>query len=154
VLKDGFLLQCASPRELFTRPANVFVAGFIGSPAMNLAGGTVSGDAVHLAGLDLPLRPDQRDATTSASVTIGVRPEGFDVVGPGEPGIEAVIDVVEELGSDTYLYADAGLNGEPVRLTVRREGLSSHTSGEKVTLRPLPGALHLFDTATGARLPD
>ncbi len=154
VLKDGFLQQCASPRELFTHPANLFVAGFIGSPAMNLAAGTVDGEVAHLGGLTVPLRLDQRNALTSDSVTIGVRPEGFDVVDAAEDGLQATIDVVEELGSDTYLYADAHVADAPVRITVRREGLSSHATGEVVTLQPRPGTVHLFDTASGLRLPD
>ena len=76
VLKDGVLQQCASPRDLFKRPVNVFVAGFIGSPAMNLFDGQLDGDHVRFGALDVPVRPDQRAAATSPSVTIGVRPGG------------------------------------------------------------------------------
>ena len=103
VLRDGVLQQCASPRDLFKRPVNVFVAGFIGSPAMNLFDGQLDGDQVRFGALDVPVRPDQRAAATSPSVTIGVRPEGMALV--ADDGLAATVDVVEELGSESFLYS-------------------------------------------------
>jgi multiple sugar transport system ATP-binding protein len=102
VLKDGVLQQCATPRELFTRPVNAFVAGFIGSPAMNLLQGTVDGDDAVFGTLRLPLSPGQREATTTSGITIGVRPEGFTVSSSG--GLDVYVEVVEELGSESFLY--------------------------------------------------
>jgi multiple sugar transport system ATP-binding protein len=153
VLKDGLLQQCAAPRELFTRPVNVFVAGFIGSPAMNLMTGWVDADGAHLGGFSLPLTPAQRSALTSDTVVVGLRPEGVAVAPEGSPGIEAVIDTVEELGSDAYLYCTASL-AQPQQVVVREEGLSHWTAGTRVRLTPAPGATHVFDGSTGARLPD
>ncbi len=156
VLKDGLLQQCATPRELFTKPANVFVAGFIGSPAMNVVHCTVTADGAEFASLQIPLTPSQRSALTSDQITVGMRPEGLHLLGPdgtdGE-GMHATIITVEELGSDSYLYCAP--EGHPdVSVVSRAEGLSTARPGDAVQLRPDVGALHLFDTATGARLPD
>ena len=151
VLKDGVLLQCASPRQLFTRPVNLFVAGFIGSPAMNLLDATVSDGAARSGSLTVELTPDQSSGLTSAAVTIGVRPESW-IVGR-EGGLDATVDLIEELGSESYLYCTAqGMDHKEV--VVRTEGLSSSQRGDKVSLVPKPEAVHLFDTATGLRLAD
>ena len=151
VLKDGVLLQCASPRQLFTRPVNLFVAGFIGSPAMNLLDATVSDGVANVGSLTVELTPDQSSGLTSAAASIGVRPESW-VVG-SEGGLDATVDVVEELGSESYLYCTAqGMDHEEV--VVRTEGLSSSQPGDKVSLVPKPEAVHMFDTATGLRLAD
>ena len=152
VLKDGVLQQCASPRELFTRPANYFVAGFIGSPAMNTLTCTVGPDGAEYASLTIPLTPAQRAALTSGTVSVGVRPEALHI-SPDGRGMHATIDTVEELGSDSYLYCTPhGHDGTPV--VSRAEGLSDARPGDTVVLQPDPGSLHLFDTLTGARLPD
>jgi multiple sugar transport system ATP-binding protein len=153
VLKDGLLQQCASPRELFTSPANVFVAGFIGSPAMNLMAAVRVGDVARVGGLDLPLSPAQQAALTSERLTIGVRPESLAIVDDSAPGITALVDVVEELGSDSFLYCTAELD-EHNAIVVRQEGLSDHQAGTTVRLAPVPGSVHLFDTDSGLRLPD
>jgi multiple sugar transport system ATP-binding protein len=149
VLKDGILQQCASPRELFTRPANLFVAGFIGSPAMNLLHATVSDGVARAGSLAVELAPEQTSALTSSSITVGVRPENW-VVGT-DGGLDATVDLVEELGSESFLYCTAqGMDHQEV--VVRTEGLSSSQRGDRVSLVPQRQALHLFDTASGARL--
>jgi len=152
VLKDGLLQQCATPRELFTRPANLFVAGFIGSPAMNEMQCTVTADGAEFAGLQIPLSPEQRAALTSDQLTVGVRPESLHLSHDGT-GIHATISTVEELGSDSFLYCTPEGRTE-ANMVSRAEGLSTARPGDTVQLRPDPGALHLFDTATGLRLPD
>src|SRR6185436_13948207 len=81
VLDRGVLQQCASPRNLFTDPVNLFVAGFIGSPQMNLLAATVEDDGARYGSLAVPLTPGQRAALTSGAVTIGVRPEDWRVEG-------------------------------------------------------------------------
>lgn len=158
VLKDGLLQQCATPRELFTNPANAFVAGFIGSPAMNLLPGTATGDRATFGEMFTPLTVDQQAGLTSPSITIGVRPEGFTVVAgenfvdDGRPCLTAVVEVVEELGAESYLYCSA--DGHPTPVVARMEGLSSVSRGDHVSLIATAEALHLFDTATGVRLTD
>ncbi len=110
VLKDGFLQQCDTPRALFERPVNVFVAGFMGSPAMNLIDLPVGADGLALSQTLIPLSAAQRAALTGDVVTIGVRPEGWDLVGAGQ-GLAATVEVVEELGSDSYAYVTPQLEG-------------------------------------------
>ncbi|MBB5850988.1 ABC transporter ATP-binding protein [Amycolatopsis umgeniensis] len=147
VLKDGILQQCDTPVGLFARPVNVFVAGFIGSPAMNLLETTVDADGAVAGGTRLPLTPAQRSALTGPGIVVGVRPEGWTI---GDGGFEAIVEVVEELGSDQYLYCR---DGDRV-LTVRTPGMAPWKRGESISLAPQPGSVHLFDAATGDRLPD
>ncbi len=149
VLKDGILQQCATPRELFTMPVNQFVAGFIGSPAMNLLPGTTTEDGATHGTLNIGLTPDQRGDLTTGAITIGVRPGDFEVKSEG--GLDAVIDVVEELGSEAFLYCTA--DGTANHIVARVEGLSPAARGEHVSLVPKPFTLHLFDAETGHRLP-
>ena len=154
VLRDGVLQQCAPPRELFARPANAFVAGFIGSPAMNLLPAELDGESARVGTLQVPLTPTQRAAVTSPELLVGVRPEALDLVGADVPDaatLAATVDVVEELGSESYLYCSVPGRSEP--LVVRVEGLSPVSRGATVRLAPRPGGVHLFDAATGARLP-
>ena len=166
VLKDGLLQQCDTPIGLFGKPKNLFVAGFIGSPAMNLIPATVEGESAVIGGQPIELTPAQRSALTTPNVVIGVRPEGWILKSAGE-GIGAMVEVVEELGSDQFLYcstsaqlatADATEMADdaeaPHTVTVRAPGMSAFQRGEKVGLVPQPGAVHLFDAETGARLPD
>jgi multiple sugar transport system ATP-binding protein len=153
VLKDGIMQQCASPRELFSHPQNAFVAGFIGSPAMNLLNATVDSEGGKVGSYTVALSPDQRNALSSDRLLVGIRPEGLDVASDGTPGLDATVSVVEELGSDSYLYCDSGVGGAD-QLVARQEGLSNSMRGDKVRLVPRAGMLHLFDEATGVRLPD
>jgi multiple sugar transport system ATP-binding protein len=149
VLRDGLLQQCASPRELFTRPVNVFVAGFIGSPAMNLLPAVLAGEAAEAGSLRVPLTPTQRAELSSERVVVGVRPEGFTIAASG--GLDATVDLVEELGSECYLYCTAsGVADRSV--VVRTEGLTSSRAGDTISLVPRAGTVHLFDAASGSRL--
>jgi multiple sugar transport system ATP-binding protein len=154
VLDQGVLQQVASPKELFTSPVNIFFAGFIGSPSMNLLPAKVGDDGATHGSLTVPLSPTQRAALTSDDVTIGVRPEAW-LVRP-EGGLDVVVAVVEELGSESFLYCtDPAADGAVVTTPVvaRAEGLSSSSPGDRVSLVPVPERLHLFDSASGARLP-
>ena len=148
VLRDGVLQQCATPRELFTKPANTFVAGFIGSPAMNMLQCTATADGLRYANLVLPLAAIQRSGLTSDQVTIGVRPEALRI---GAEGIEATIVAVEELGSDSFVYCTP-LGHDDVSLVSRTDGLNTSQPGTIVHLMPDTSTMHVFDTASGARL--
>jgi multiple sugar transport system ATP-binding protein len=148
VLKDGLLQQCATPKDLFTRPANTFVAGFIGSPAMNMLQCTATEDGLAYANLRLALTPAQRAALTTDQVTIGVRPEALRI---GAEGLEATILTVEELGSDSFVYCTP--KDQPdISLVARTDGLNTSQPGSTVYLMPTVAAMHVFDTASGARL--
>ncbi len=102
VLDHGVLQQCATPKELFTSPVNLFVGGFIGSPAMNLLAAKVGDDGATHGTLTVALSPTQRAALTSDDVTIGVRPEDWRLAADG--GLDVTVEVVEELGSESFLY--------------------------------------------------
>ncbi len=154
VLKDGLLQQYASPSEMYHHPANVFVAGFIGSPSMNLLDFDVVGDGeIAYGNFGIQLGPAQRAALTGSKVVVGSRPEGYRVLDHGDPGVHAIIDVVEDLGNDVYIYLSTE-EAEPRSITVRRPGGSVHHVGEGITLRPSRSTMHVFDQATGLRLPD
>ena len=154
VLDQGVLQQCATPKDLFTNPVNVFVAGFIGSPAMNLLAATVGDDGATHGTLTVPLTPEQRGRLTSGAVTIGIRPESWTLTGTGgERGLDVEVLVVEELGSESFLYCTDPADGAAgAQVVARAEGLSSNEPGDRVSLVPRPDRVHLFDTATGARL--
>jgi multiple sugar transport system ATP-binding protein len=150
VMHQGVLQQCATPRELFTDPVNAFVAGFIGSPAMNLLSArTTEAGATH-GSLTVPLTPAQRAALSSPAVTIGVRPNDLDIADLTNDGLAASVEFVEELGSEAFLYCVADGSNEPV--VARTDGLSSLRPGDRVDLVPRPAGVYLFDTATGLRL--
>jgi multiple sugar transport system ATP-binding protein len=154
VLEHGVLQQVATPKDLFTTPVNIFVGGFIGSPSMNLLPAKAGDEGATHGTLTVPLTPDQRNALTSDAVTIGVRPESWTIQTDG--GLDVIVAVVEELGSESFLYCtDPAANGAAVGTPVvaRAEGLSSSSPGDQVSLVPVPERLHLFDSATGARLP-
>ncbi len=148
VLKDGILQQCATPRELFTRPANTFVAGFIGSPAMNMLQCTATEGGLAFGNLQLPISQTQRAALTSERVTIGVRPEALHI---GDQGVAATIVAVEELGSDSFVYCTMN-DHDDVSLVSRTAGLNTSRAGSIVHLMPDTASMHVFDTASGARL--
>ncbi|TCO60909.1 ABC transporter ATP-binding protein [Actinocrispum wychmicini] len=164
VLRDGLLQQCDTPVGLFAKPRNVFVAGFIGSPAMNLIPVRVQDTGVPLGGATIPLTPAQRSALTGPTVVVGIRPEGWDLV-DGADGLTVTVEAVEELGSDQYLYGSSEAKlvavGEsadhqeaPHPIVIRTPGMADHQRGQQLGVRPRPGAVHLFDKETGDRLPD
>jgi multiple sugar transport system ATP-binding protein len=148
VLKDGVLQQVGTPRDLYERPTNVFVAGFIGSPSMNILpsefvdGGVRFGTAVVPAGHRAP----------GAAVRVGVRPEDLMLVAPDAEGLVVEVDFAEELGADAYLYAHTEQAGQRVDVVVRVDGRSHPVPCEVVTLALKADHVHLFDPGTGARL--
>ncbi|MCL2594635.1 MAG: sn-glycerol-3-phosphate ABC transporter ATP-binding protein UgpC [Promicromonosporaceae bacterium] len=165
VLKDGLLQQVGTPREMYDNPQNVFVAGFIGSPAMNL--GTFDVDratgAAVVGSAALPLERTILDGITEADngqVTVGFRPESLDIVAAGTPGsLQVDTLLVEELGSDAYLYgtlvgdaAGAITAGETDQIIVRIDPRNVPLKGDVVNVAIKPGHTHLFSAATGLRL--
>ncbi|MEV1293467.1 sn-glycerol-3-phosphate ABC transporter ATP-binding protein UgpC [Pseudonocardia sp. NPDC049635] len=146
VLDRGVLQQCAAPRELYDRPANAFVAGFVGSPAMNLVTAPVDGDAVSLGGVRIPLPR----SVPGPTVTVGVRPEHLAPTSSGEDGLAVTVGVVEELGADAYVYGT--LTGSDTPLVVRVDPRTPPAPGETLHLVPDPARTHLFDGATGDRI--
>jgi multiple sugar transport system ATP-binding protein len=146
VMRDGIVEQQGAPLDLYDRPANTFVAGFIGSPAMNMVPGTVrAGREVEFAGgVRLPV-PDDARAADGQPVLFGIRPEHC---APSDGGLPAEVVVVEPTGADTQLYCRFG--GQEFTAVVRDR--THVTAGERVLLRPDLKRSHLFDASTGRRL--
>jgi multiple sugar transport system ATP-binding protein len=148
VLRDGRLQQCDTPRRLYEHPANVFVAGFIGSPAMNLCTLAVVAGRAALGGRELAL---PASANGAHEVVVGLRPESLELADDGLPGR---VEVVEELGADAYAFCVAQLPSGEVRLVARADARHPPASGDRVALRPRLDEAHLFDPVSGARLGD
>jgi multiple sugar transport system ATP-binding protein len=149
VLNNGRLQQCGPPRELYERPVNTFVAGFIGSPAMNLCTVEVGRNGTaSFAGVELSL-PHSATANGRTSLVLGMRPESLDVA---DDGIPARVDVVEDVGADVFVFCSTEHGGESTRLVARTEVRGAPKQGDRVSLRPRTEDTHLFDPATGERL--
>lgn len=162
IMRDGVVEQMGAPLDLYDRPASLFVAGFIGSPAMNLLSGRIgNGEFVSAGGLCLPLR-GAGSATASpgipaaggdarscpapgASVVYGIRPEDLQLC---DDGIPFEVAVIEPTGAETQIVARH--HGEEVTFTVRERALPQR--GDVVRLRVDAARSHLFDAASGRAL--
>ena len=153
VLKDGFLQQCATPQELYDRPVNVFVAGFIGSPAMNLVEVRIDGEGVIVEGEHNKLSDDiLKDAREQGlnSLILGFRPEDTTV---GGEGFAMQVNIVESLGADGYVYGNVvDASGNAHQITIRTNGRNIPRRGETIRLRVSSEHTHAFNSATGLRL--
>ncbi len=180
VMRTGVLQQVGTPAELYNGPKNIFVAGFIGSPAMNFLPGQIEGDRVQLPIGDLPIPADARGAAGAGArdVIVGIRPESFEdasLVGDArDRGVpfKAKVDLVESMGSEQYAHFDTegGIESEELAELAADSGLAeTPTSGEHTVVARLDAAsqirrgeeaelwvdatkLHLFDPASGERL--
>jgi multiple sugar transport system ATP-binding protein len=148
VLKDGILQQVATPRELYERPGNVFVAGFIGSPAMNLIQLPKTATGVSFGDTEIKVEKSVLAKTKEKKITVGLRPE--DVV-VAKTGLALKVDIVEELGADAFIYGSVTLGGAKADVTVRVEANSSVKPGSTIHIAP-KGDAHLFDIESGERL--
>jgi multiple sugar transport system ATP-binding protein len=155
VMHDGVVEQIGEPLELYDRPRNLFVAQFIGSPAMNVIHGKLrwagadtvveTQDGIRWPVLREPAAGDGLD------VSYGVRPEHLEVVEPGTAGsVPAEVVVVEPTGAETELLVRSGTSD----ITVISHGRSNIGPGDQITLRVTPGSVHLFDQKSGARIAD
>jgi len=153
VLNEGKLQQCGSPRDLYDRPTNTFVAGFIGSPTMNLCpvqletNGAIALGATKVA-IDDALAGVAR-SNGRGDLVLGLRPESLEV---GQDGLPARVEVVEELGADAYVFCVADVGGEELKLVARTQARDVPQRGDRVALSPRPNEAHLFDSDTGERL--
>jgi len=154
VLKDGLLQQVDTPLNLYDNPRNAFVAGFIGSPAMNLFPVETTSDGVTVGTEPVPVERSVMQRLGGAkTATIGVRPESFKVVGESDQGLAVDVDVVEELGADAFLYATmTSEHAEPVTLVARHDARKQLRPGQSVRLAVKPEDIHLFDTESGERV--
>ncbi len=153
VLKDGLLMQVDSPQNLYDRPTNVFVAGFIGSPAMNLIETQISGDGVSIAGVNVDLPASSLSAARAkgdSSVTVGFRPEDLYLASESE-AFPLQVTQVEGLGADAYVHGDAHVGGETVDITVRTDGRNPPKLGDKIHVAATGKHIHVFGS-DGERL--
>jgi len=150
VLHEGHLMQCATPRELYDKPMNMFVAGFIGSPAMNLCTVPLKEGCALLDPVRVPLDPAAAAAANGlAEVIVGIRPESLE---PAADGLAARVDLVEELGSDAYAVCLADLPRGPTKLIVRVDPWRAPDRGDRLSLVPRNGETHVFHPQSGQRL--
>ena len=173
VLKKGILQQCASPRELYDQPVNLFVAGFIGSPPMNFLPARVEGTTLKLPFVDVPMTPDLAAKVKGLDIVIcGVRPEHLKDASLGDARIEggasfsAPVDVTEWLGNEQYAYIpfeadpsvkakldelDRELDGEGMRtqMVVNLDARSRIREGDDAQLTFDPALMHVFDPNSG-----
>jgi ABC-type sugar transport system ATPase subunit len=147
ILDQGVLQQVAPPAPLYARPANVFVAGFIGNPPMNVFPATLGADAVLRVGNQTVRLDAARAALAGRVATAGVRPEA---VGLGDDGLDATVTHVEYLGHESLVYAALAGN-EAIRLVARRPGMEPLATGARVRLAFAARQVHLF-AADGASL--
>jgi multiple sugar transport system ATP-binding protein len=140
-------MQVGTPRTLYDRPDNVFVAGFIGSPAMNLLDLTVTDGGVQLGDMVWPVERTVL-SSTSGKVTVGMRPEDLQL---SEHGLAVEVDVVEELGADAYIYGHT-LGDDRLDIIARTDGRRPPEKGATVHFAPKADHVHLFDAGNGARL--
>lgn len=155
VLKDGKLQQCDTPRNLYDRPANLFVAGFIGSPAMNLRTSQLVVGGAQLGNIVLPLKREVVDvahATGLSSIVLGLRPESL-VVAPSGSGLKLEVKLVEELGADAYVYGLLpGDQPDERHFIVRVDGRVPPRIGDVLVLDVQGAEEHAFCPDSGERL--
>jgi multiple sugar transport system ATP-binding protein len=177
VMRDGFLQQVDVPQRLYEDPANVFVAAFIGSPSMNLLPATIAGDTASVGSWTIPLDRDRRPADVrDGQVTAGLRPEAFEDAAFADdslPSLDVRVEVVEELGSDTFVFfkldvdpivveeaVSDNADEDATTLTAGDRGLvvarvNSRTKakvGEEITLVVDPSRLYFFSPESGESL--
>jgi multiple sugar transport system ATP-binding protein len=169
VMRDGRVLQVDTPTTLYSRPADLFVAGFIGTPAMNLVEARLDGDEVVFGSNRLPLAAARRPAVRDGRVVLGIRPEAFEEASLARPRLPAIdANVLEELGADAHVFfsvdaAPAGdakaaagqaepLAGDGTLFTARVEPDTTVRVGDRVRLAVDPARFHFFDPETGRSL--
>jgi multiple sugar transport system ATP-binding protein len=162
LLKDGILQQVDTPRNLYDSPGNAFVAGFIGSPAMNLVKVPFNGNSGTLGGMEIAIKPDAAAAARSAGlkeIILGIRPESFHASENGH-GLKLKATLVEELGADAFVYGelpgtkthDVGDDGGAKPFTVRFDGRVPPKIGNEISLDVRTDETHAFNPETGERL--
>jgi multiple sugar transport system ATP-binding protein len=175
VLRDGRIQQVDTPQVLYRRPQTLFVAAFIGSPAMNLVEAVVDGGAVEFAGFRIPLPPLTGETLPAGRVVLGIRPESFEdaaFTGASLPQIEVGVKVVEELGSDSHVIFpidaprvdteelretrdgedESLLAGDRAVFNARVDPRTVASPGKRLRLAIDPTGFHFFDPATGENI--
>ncbi|MGA8360332.1 MAG: TOBE domain-containing protein, partial [Candidatus Dormiibacterota bacterium] len=167
VLKDGRLQQCDTPRNLYEHPRNVFVAGFVGSPAMNLERLPFDGTAACIGDTPIPLPGAAAAAARHAGlseVVLGLRPDSLTLVAGatppnatslnGTPSLSCRVHLVEDTGSDAWVHLDAAQGPSTLRLVARADARRLPGVGDQVKVSVAVSDAHVFDPGSGERLGD
>ena len=152
VLKDGVLQQVGTPRELYAKPKNVFVAGFIGSPSMNIFGADLTSEGVRFGTDVIPLERATLAKLKSGTATVGVRPDDIIISREEKPGLKVEVDLVEELGAEGYLYGHSIIDGTRTDIVARVDGRSHPEVGETIYVTTDNDHIHIFDPETEQRI--
>jgi sn-glycerol 3-phosphate transport system ATP-binding protein len=153
VMNAGRVEQVGAPMAVYARPETLFVASFIGSPAMNLLRGTIDSGGSRLrlvdgSGIELPAQGEALAAWQGRELVMGVRPEHLQLGGREAATITLMAEIVEPLGADTLVHGSLG--GAP--FVVRLPGGTEVAAGEPLALGVAPGQLHFFDAGSGRRI--
>jgi multiple sugar transport system ATP-binding protein len=156
VMNFGDLQQVDTPLKLYDKPVNLFVAGFIGSPQMNLVQAKAKDGKAQIGGYLVPVDPtsSKQLGAGHANITVGVRPEAWRLVSANEGGLPVNVTVVEELGADAFVYGTSDVEGTPSNVIVRVSGRDHVQKGDTIYVTTDPHHVHVFDTDTGERLSD
>jgi multiple sugar transport system ATP-binding protein len=175
VMRHGRVQQVDVPQRLYDEPANLFVAAFIGSPAMNLVDATLEGDTVVAGSVRIPVDRERRPSSSNGRVVVGVRPEAFEdaAYAPSDlPQLDVRVDVLEELGSDAYIFFEVDAppivleeslqaeseeatlfaTGDRALFSARVDPRTAARVGERIRLAVDPARFYFFDPGTGASL--
>jgi multiple sugar transport system ATP-binding protein len=153
VMNAGELQQVDTPLNLYSKPVNLFVAGFIGSPQMNLIQAKAADNQAKIGQYLVPVDPAAA-SKMSGDITVGVRPEAWRLVSAAEGGLPVQVTVVEELGSDSFVYGTSDVEGTPSNIIVRVPAREQVRKGDTLYVTTDPRDVHVFDTTTGLRLSD
>src|SRR3954454_8850855 len=153
VMKLGILQQVDTPLNLYDKPVNLFVAGFIGSPQMNLIEARAAEGQAKIGNYLVPVDPTA-SRKAQGNITVGVRPEAWRLVSANEGGLPITVTVVEELGADGFVYGTCDVEGTPGNVIVRVNARDTVHKGDVIYVTTDPKDVHVFDTESGARLSD
>ena len=153
VMKLGELQQVDTPLKLYDKPANLFVASFIGSPQMNLIEAKAENGQARIGEYLVPV-DEAASKKMQGRITVGVRPEAWRIVSAEEGGLPVQITVVEELGADAFVYGTCDVEGTPGNVIVRVSQRDTVHKGDTIHVTTDPHHVHVFDTDTGERLSD
>jgi multiple sugar transport system ATP-binding protein len=153
VMMLGVLQQVDTPLNLYDKPVNLFVAGFIGSPQMNLIQAKAAEGKARIGNYSVPVDPTASQKM-KGNITVGVRPEAWRLVSESEGGLPINVTVVEELGADGFVYGTCDVEGTPGNVIVRVTGRDKVQKGDTIYVTTDPKSVHVFDTDTGDRISD
>ncbi|MDO4241139.1 MAG: sn-glycerol-3-phosphate ABC transporter ATP-binding protein UgpC [Microbacteriaceae bacterium] len=152
VLKDGKLQQVGSPEELYNRPANKFVATFIGSPSMNLLDGKIIGDHCEVGGARVQL-PAGKSIEDGKEVVVGLRPEALRITeNPAEADLQVEVLLIENVGPDYYVHTEIAGSADNAALLIRVPQTTQIAIGDRINLAVARDAIHLFDPTSEERI--